>query len=191
MANTSEKLVRGPRLILLITLGICLFCIGGLFTYEVLPRYIVFSFPLPSDDYNVSQWNFPTYSTRRNYEERYFVWRAESTLVYEGIPDDKSRRSILDYFDHQFLEHGWIRTEDIYAPCSHIMSEANFLKYMEDVSENGYVEYTRTGYEQCSYCWANESVCLAIWNTSPGVFSIVVLSAKPSPLTIFLDGIDL
>ena len=191
MANMSHNFVLSPRRIPWIILGVCLLCVGGLVTYEVFPRYTVFSFPLPSDDYNVSQWNFPTYATSRNSSERYFVWRAESALVYEGIPDDRSRRSMLDYFDQQFSEHGWTRTEDIYAPCREIMPEAKFLKYMEDVSENGYVEYHRKDYKPLSYVSANESACLAIWNTSPGVFSVVILTAKPSPLTLFLTEIDL
>ena len=191
MANTSQNVIRFPRRILWIILGACLLCAGGLFTYEVFPRYTVLSLPLPSDDYNVSQWNFPTYATWRNFSERYFVWRAETALVYEGIPDDRSRQSLLSYFDSEFLKSGWTRSEDIYAPCSDIMPEARFLKYMEDFSENGYVWYHRKGFKPLSYGWANESVCLAIWNTSPGVFSVVILSAKPSPLTLFLDGIDL
>jgi hypothetical protein len=191
MANASQRFFRTPRLILWIILSICLLCVGGLFSYEVFPRYIVFSFPLPSDDYNVSQWNFPTYATSKNYVERYFVWRAESALVYEGVPDDRSRESILDHFDRQFSEQGWTRTEDIYAPCSNIMPETKFLKYMEDVSENGYVEYHRKDYKPLSYVSANESACLAIWSKSPGVFSVVILTAKPSPLTLFLSEIDL
>jgi hypothetical protein len=191
MAKPTQNFVRSPRRILGIILGACLLCVGGLFAYEVIPRYIVLPLSLPSDDYNVSRWNFPTYAISRNYSERYFVWRAEATLVYEGVPDDSSRQSILIYFDNQFLESGWTRSEDIYASCSDILPEAKFLKYMEDVSENGYVWYHRKGFEPLSYSSANESVCLAIWNTSPGIFNLTILTAKPSPLTLFLDGIDL
>ena len=191
MANPSQNFTRSPRRILRVILGVFLLFVGGLFSYEVFPRYIVLSLSLPSDDYNVSQWNFPSYATWRNYSERYFVWRAEATLVYDNISDDSSRQSILNHFDTQFLESGWTRSEDIYAPCSDIMPEAKFLKYMEDVSENGYVWYHKKRFKPLSYSSANESVCLAIWNTSPGVFNLVILTAKPSPLTLFLDGIDL
>jgi len=191
MTLASENFVRSPRRILWIMLGVCLLCVGSLFAYEVFPRYIVLPLPLPSDDYNVSQWFFPIHATWRNYSERYFVWRAEATLVYEGIPDNRSRQSIIDHFDDQFLNNGWTRFDDIHASCSNIMPEANFLPYMEDVSENGYVAYFRKDFEPLSDSWDNESVCLAIWNTSPGVFSVVILTAKPSPLTLFLDAIDL
>lgn len=191
MANTSQNVIRSSHRTLWIILGTCLLCVGGLFTFEAFPRYIVLPLTLPLDDYKVSQWNFPTHATWRNYTERYFVWRAEATLAYEDIPDDITRKSILYHFDYQFLKSGWTRSEDIYASCSDILPEAKFLKYMEDSSENGYVWYHKRGFKPLSYSTASESVCLAIWSTSPGVFNIVILTAKPSPLTIFLDEIDL
>ena len=191
MANTSRNFEHSPRRTLWIILGVCLLCAVGPFTYEFFPRYIVFLLPLPSDDYGTSQWFFQSHATWRNYSDRYFVWRAEATLVYEGIPDDSSRQSIINYFDNEFLDYGWTRSEGISASCSDIMPETRFLKYMENVSENGYIWYHKKGYEQINYGESNESVCLAIWNDSPGVFSVVILTAKPSPFTLFFDVFEL
>lgn len=189
MENPRQLFIHSPLIrTLLIILGICFFCASGLLIYEVFPRYTVFSFPPPIDDYAVSDWMFPSHATWRNWSDRYFVWRAETILVYKGIPDEKLRESIVAYFDKKLINSGWVRDEDIPASCQDIMPETNFLDYIEDFSKNGYIAYIEKS-DHDSFSWTNESVCIAIWNTSPGTFSVVILTAKPSPFTILFNRV--
>jgi hypothetical protein len=172
-------------------LGMCFLCIVGLFAYEVFPRFIVISFPPPHDDYDTFDWMFPTYSIQATeIVSRNFLWRGETILVYKNIPDGKSREMIVNYFDKQLSNDDWLKSEEYEASCSDFMPETKFLNPMKDFSENGYIEYLKKDYRIIGRGYVNDSVCIAIWNTSPGVFSVVILTTKPSPLTLFWDGIN-
>ncbi len=189
MENDRQTFTRSPLIrIFSIILGICFFCVFSIFAYEVFPRYVVFSFPPPIDDYGVDDWMFPTHATWRNWSDRYFVWRVETILVYENIPDDKLRESIVTYFDEKLNNSGWARAENVTASCHYIMPEVDFLNYLEDFSQNGYIAFIKKS-DHDSFNWTNESTCIAIWNTSPGTFSVVILSARPSPFTRFFNWI--
>src|SRR5688500_16392470 len=104
----SHRLHPALRLVI-VMLGFCLFSSVSAYIYEIFPRFIKFSFPPPPDDYTVHDWSFPTYSIWRNDPQRYFVFRMETTLIYDGVPDQTSRQLILDYFNDKLSEHGWVQ----------------------------------------------------------------------------------
>jgi hypothetical protein len=121
--------------------------------------------------------------------ERYFLWRAESFLIYDDVPDEYSRQYVERYFDQELLQHGWERSE-YFAPCALMMPEANFINVLPDTFTGDYFLYRRPGDNIPTYGdITSDFVCIAVWSDSPGVFHIVILTAKPSPLTIFWNNI--
>jgi hypothetical protein len=183
----SSRLHLALRL-LIIMLEICMFSSASAYVFETFPRFIKFSFPPPQDDYSHREWSFPTYSIWRNYSQRYFVFRTETYLSYKDVPDEASREFILDYFNDRLSENGWVQSE-YYAPCRNILPEASFLPQIDDASTSGYIIYHEKDFELLVGGSDSEFVCLAIWNDTPSGFNVVMMTAKPSLLTLIMDAL--
>ena len=188
MSEKQRHRLHPALRLIIVMLGICILSSASAYAYETFPRFIKFSFPPPQDDYSHREWSFPTYAIWRNYSQRYFVFRTETALIYEGVPDQTSRQIILDYFNDKLSENGWVQSE-YYAPCRNILPEASFIHHIEDASTSGYIIYHRKDFELLVGGSDSEFVCLAIWNDTPGIFSVVLMTAKPSPLTLIMDAL--
>jgi len=179
---------------LLKVFGLLLLCLVCLYLYEVLPRFITPTIALPSDDYRSQSWTFPAHSVITPGRTRYFTWRANTILSYEGIPEQASKQLILNHFDKQLQMQGWIKSEydpKSYGNCfdENIFPEAAFLRPIQDISQDGYVTYKRQKVFSFITSKTKDEVCLAIWRhweNVQGVFNVVIFTIKPSPFTWLL-----
>jgi hypothetical protein len=186
--SQKEKRIFVPYILIMIT-GVVLIILGVIFTYEAYPRFIKLKIPLPVDDYGVSHWTFPTSSIWRNDYERWFLWRAETFLINHEVPDEQSWRYIEEYLDQELIRNGWGRSE-YYAPCSLMMPEIKFIYKLPSTFPKNYFLYRRSADNVLTYGdITSDYVCIVVWSDSPGIFNIVILTAKPSPITIFLNTI--
>jgi hypothetical protein len=176
-------------------LGAGVLCFVGLYFYEVFPRFITLSIHLPSDDYPSQLWSFPTYSVIQPGQTRYFSWQEFAILSYKGLPEEKSRQLIINYFDQELLKQGWFRSKydsNSYANCydEKIFPEAFFLHPSQDFSQDGFAMYKRKKLLSFISSKVSDEICLAIWkhwDNVPGIFNIVIFTIKPSPFTWILD----
>jgi len=128
---------------------------------------------------------------RKGLGQRNYLWRMEAWVIND---EDLNLTwdSIVNYFDDSLVEYGWIRG-DVYAPCECdlYLPEAAFIEY----GQNGYIHYRKSDYSYSQDYYIGDLICLAVWTTgwsdggSPEIFKIVILTSKPSLLTLILDGL--
>jgi hypothetical protein len=166
-----------------------MFCCVGLFLFETFPRFNKFEIPAPTND-GYGHWFFPTYSIWTNSIERYYIWREQSTYINKKASDEESRIHLIDHFNKELLKYNWLLSDD-YAPCRNLLPEGQFIHEMGEALSDGILIYRKRGYEPFfGSNGASDFVCLAIWNSSPGIYNIVFMSAKPSPITYIIGNID-
>ena len=179
---------RLPKAIFLLA-AITIACLITTYALEMAPRYINVAVSLPPDDNGPSYWWQRIYSTFPDIGFRYYLTRLEGILVYHKQPQAESANVVAGHFDSRLAEVGWAR-HPATAPCDILLPEAYFLPYVEKPPEQGWTAYRRQGFDPPLGSSTGDLICLAIWETSPGVFRVVFLAARPSPLTVFLDEIQ-
>jgi hypothetical protein len=181
----AKKQPRLQKFVLLIV-GFLITCLLMGYLVEIVPRYISLSIH-PPDYYrvgNMGDWDRTTYSNflipfLPHINSRVYILRKEAIVVDKQETWD----SIISYFDNEFTKNGWVRS-DTYAPCSLYLPEAQFLKKGKD----GYVYYRKGNYQPMIDFEEGDLACLAVWKESGAEsFKVVLLTARPSFLTIFND----
>lgn len=177
------------KIILVILIGISLIFCLSLFVFQTYPRFIIIDFPPPDHALRAqygTDWDSTTYSVRLGsgltpiLSSRVFVWRREAGSVVDQARGITSWQSIVTYFDNQFEQKGWDRTE-AYTPCDLYLPEVQFLPH----GENGYVSYRPKGYKEVMDYYGGNFICLAVWkNTDSSSYQVVFVTVSQSPLDV-------
>lgn len=183
--NTSKRIVR-------ILLSIPFICLFALVLLEYFPIYIKIPILPPEDHYGVDDWRIVTSMIRRGLGQRSYLWRLEAWFINDEELDYRWDQ-IVDYFDDALAAHDWIRgDENAPEECGDYLSEIAFLEYGLD----GYVHYRKTDYEYSQDFYKGDMICLVVWPTNlredefPEVYTIILLTSRPSPFTILLEIIS-
>jgi hypothetical protein len=180
--------------ITLILLGIPVACFILMFLLEIPCRQTLPIVPpnrsksWENTTYSVQIWppNFPiAYS-------KYFIWREEADVYSGGPHGTVSLESLVNYFDNEFVRLGWVRY-DKSDYCNLYLPEAKFL----DREKGGYLAFRKKDTKEYYGFTEGTTACLAIWvysrydDGSPYSFRVVMMTARPSPLTLLGAALQL
>jgi hypothetical protein len=191
--HSVKKDQRFKKLLVPISI-VSIILLSVLFFWPIRPHYIVIPIPAPEDSYDLVGWGSTTYSKimlssgLNNPAGKYYIWRRDATLAYQGTDKIPSWESLVNYFDEQLSKKGWEKSNTS-IPCNIFLPEAAFLTY----GENGFVSYYKINDMHPGDEISEDSVvCLAIWNDKgySNVFRVVILTSEKSFFTKVFSVFD-